>query len=59
MHVSVQSVGNLQYNLEVRELALSYTLTYRSYETIDNFWMDGRIFNIFFFKQLRIKPVLH
>ena len=29
-----------------------------NYETIDNFWMDGRIFNIFFFKQLRIEPVL-
>ena len=23
-----------------------------NYETIDNFWMDGRIFNIFFLKQL-------
>ena len=27
-------------------------------KTIDNFWTDGRIFDIFFFKQLRILPVL-
>ena len=38
-----------------RELTVS--LSYIGYaKTIDNFWMDGRIFYIFFFKQLRISP---
>ena len=36
---------------------LTASLSYIGYaKTIDNFWMDGRIFYIFFFKQLRISP---
>ena len=38
---------------------LAHSLTNIGYaKTIDNFWTDGRIFDIFFFKQLRILPVL-
>ena len=38
---------------------LTDSLSYISYaKTIDNFWMDGRIFYIFFFKHLRISPAL-
>ena len=38
---------------------LAHSLTNIAYaKTIDNFWTDARIFDIFFFKQLRILPVL-
>ena len=43
-----------QPNCQHQELteSLSYA------KTIDNFWMNGRIFDIFFFKQLKIEPLL-
>ena len=38
---------------------LAHSLTNIGYaKTIANFWTDGRIFDIFFFKQLKILPVL-
>ena len=53
----VETGGHSLYFSGTAPQELTESLSYIGYaKTIDNFWMDCRIFYIFFFKQLRISP---